>query len=227
MHSSFHLTLFTFFALFLSLTPLAYSDKYVITSPTTTTDWVVGTTVQIQWNFNSTDPNDNNRTLKLELHQKTGALTDKLMATISTSVKTVDKNVSWIVTSGLTTANNYYVHLEKNPENIADLFPDKSDSPVFRVLEQNATTTAATPTSTPSSTGPSSTTTLLVVATGTPSCDHVAQVCNDSGRAFINTTERCVCGVLLRGAGSSLTAGVTAIMIITTITSAITASIFT
>ncbi|CAG8480959.1 7596_t:CDS:2 [Paraglomus occultum] len=231
MHSSFHLILFTFFTFFLSLTPLAYSDKYVITSPTTTTDWVVGTTVQILWDFNTTDPNDNGRTLKLELYQKTGSLAaDNLMATITASVKTVDKNVSWIVTSGLTTANNYYIHLERNPENIADLFPDKTDSPVFRILEQNATTTSTTSsaaTSTSSSIKPSSTTTMIVVATVTPSCDHVAQVCNDSGRAFINTTDRCVCGTFLRGAASSLTAGMTAIMIITMITTALTASIFT
>src|SRR5947209_4843551 len=113
MHDRFSLS-FIFKYLFLVALVIspAFGQRYVITDPTTTTDWVVGKVVTVAWDFNSTDPQDDGNTLKLELYQSMGGIRDQLISTISGNVPSTNRNVSWMVVSSAQTGNNYYVHLE-------------------------------------------------------------------------------------------------------------------
>jgi len=180
------------------------AGKYNITSPTVTTDWQVGQSVVISWDFTAPDATDSGNTLKLELHQSAGnalGLGDKVVATIIGSVPTIQRNYTWTVAAGLQTANTFYVHLERNPKNALDLIVDKTDSATFRIEALNTTTSSSSvPVPTPTPTvnkpqTPSTSTAVAFVTAGpeTKDCDYIASVCQQRGSTFMNATATTPC----------------------------------
>jgi hypothetical protein len=182
------------------------AGKYNITDPTVTTNWKVGQSALIAWDFTAPDATDSGNTLKLELRQSAGnalGLGDKLVATLIGSIPTIQRNYTWTVIPGILTANTFYVHLERIPKNALDLIVDKTDSATFRIEAVNTTSVTSavpvpTPTPAPTVNKPQtpSTSTAIAFVTAVPEtkdCDYIATVCQQRGSVFMNATAATPC----------------------------------